>query len=102
MPQGWRFSKQVPGGFEQLQFDDSGFEPICLPHTNLKLPWHSFDEKSYQFVSAYRQRFRLPPDAKGKNVFVDFEGVMTPQRPCGSTASAFANTEADTLRSVST
>lgn len=47
--QGWRFSKQVPEGFEQPQFDDSGFEPVCLPHTNLKLPWHSFDEKSYQF-----------------------------------------------------
>ncbi len=77
MNQEWRFSKQTPDGFERPQFDDSGFEPICLPHTNLRLPWHSFDEKSYQFVSAYRRRFRLPPNAKGKYVFVDFEGVMT-------------------------
>jgi beta-galactosidase len=75
--QKWLFSKRVPDDFERPQFDDSGFESICLPHTNLKLPWHSFDEGSYQFVSAYRRRFRLPPDAKGKCVFVDFEGVMT-------------------------
>jgi beta-galactosidase len=75
--QDWRFSKHVPDGFEQPRFDDSGFEPICLPHTNLKLPWHSFDEKSYQFVSAYRRHFCLPPDTRGKYVFVDFEGVMT-------------------------
>jgi len=75
--QEWTFSKHLPDGFERADFDDSGFESICLPHTNLKLPWHSFDEKSYQFVSAYRRRFRLPPDAKGKHVFVDFEGVMT-------------------------
>jgi beta-galactosidase len=75
--QEWTFSKHLPDRFERADFDDSGFESICLPHTNLKLPWHSFDEKSYQFVSAYRRRFRLPPDAKGKHVFVDFEGVMT-------------------------
>src|SRR5262249_24807902 len=28
-------------------------------------------------VSNYRRRFKLPPEAKGKHVFVDFEGVMT-------------------------
>jgi beta-galactosidase len=28
-------------------------------------------------VSLYRRRFKLPPEARGKHVFVDFEGVMT-------------------------
>jgi beta-galactosidase len=28
-------------------------------------------------VSIYRRRFRLPAEARGKRVFVDFEGVMT-------------------------
>jgi beta-galactosidase len=41
------------------------------------LPWHSFDEKSYEFVSCYRRRFKLPPEARGHRVLVDFEGVMT-------------------------
>ena len=48
-----------------------------IPHTNIRLPWHSFDDKSYEFVSLYRRRFRLPVEAKGKHVFIDFEGVMT-------------------------
>ncbi len=48
-----------------------------VPHTNIKLPWHSFDEKDYEFVSIYRRRFKLPPEARGRHVFVDFEGVMT-------------------------
>src|SRR5206468_4437729 len=58
-------------------FDDSKFDQIVIPHTNVPLPWHGFDEKSYEFVSLYRRRFKLPPAAKGKHVFVDFEGVMT-------------------------
>src|SRR5262249_16669742 len=44
---------------------------------NIPLPWHGFDEKTYEFTSLYRRRFRLPAEARGKRVFVDFEGVMT-------------------------
>ncbi len=56
---------------------DSSFEPVVVPHTNIALPWHSFDDKSYEFVSAYRRRFKLPTVLRGQRVFVDFEGVMT-------------------------
>src|SRR6185437_14992451 len=74
---GWKFSaKQVDGGHEKA-FDDASFETIVIPHTNKRLPWHGFDEKQYEFVSLYRRRFKLPEQAKGKRVFVDFEGVMT-------------------------
>jgi beta-galactosidase len=73
----WRYRSDVPAGFETREFDESGFERVVVPHTNKRLPWHSFDEKSYEFVSAYRRHFKLPPEAKGKHVFVDFEGVMT-------------------------
>jgi beta-galactosidase len=73
----WRYSRtQVEGGHDKT-FDDSKFDQIVIPHTNVPLPWHGFDEKSYEFVSLYRRRFKLPPAAKGKHVFVDFEGVMT-------------------------
>ena len=72
----WRYSRTVEGAHAR-DFDDSGFERIVIPHTNLRLPWHSFDEKSYEFVSCYRRRFKLPPEARGHRVFVDFEGVMT-------------------------
>ena len=74
---GWRFSpKFVEGGHEKT-FDDSGLERVVVPHTNKRLPWHGFDEKDYEFVSLYRRPFKLPPESKGKRVFVDFEGVMT-------------------------
>ena len=73
----WRYRSDVPAGFEAREFDDSQFERVVIPHTNKRLPWHSFDEKSYEFISAYRRRFKLPPQAKGKHVFVDFEGAMT-------------------------
>ncbi len=73
----WRYSRMVAEGAHARDFDDSGYERIVIPHTNVRLPWHSFDEKSYEFVSSYRRRFKLPPEARGHRVLVDFEGVMT-------------------------
>ncbi len=73
----WRYSRAAVEGAHARDFDDSGFERVVVPHTNVRLPWHSFDEKSYEFVSTYRRRFKLPPAARGRRVFVDFEGVMT-------------------------
>ncbi|MGA9815157.1 MAG: glycoside hydrolase family 2 TIM barrel-domain containing protein [Terriglobales bacterium] len=77
MNRNWRFSRTVAEGAHARDFDDSGYERVVIPHTNVRLPWHSFDEKSYEFVSSYRRRFKLPPGARGKRVFVDFEGAMT-------------------------
>jgi beta-galactosidase len=73
----WRYHPHWTDGAEAADFNDSEFQPIIIPHTNILLPWHSFDDKDYEFVSAYRRRFRYPKDADGKRVFVDFEGVMT-------------------------
>ena len=74
---GWRFSPKVVAGGHDVAFDDSAFTSVVIPHTNLRLPWHSFDEKTYEFVSLYRRKLTIPADAAGKRVFVDFEGVMT-------------------------
>ena len=73
----WRYKSSKVAGAEAPAFDDSGFERIVIPHTNVKMPWHSFDDKMYEFVSTYRRRFKYPAAAKGKRVFVDFEGAMT-------------------------
>lgn len=73
----WLYSPHSIENAHLRTFDDSSFERVVLPHTNVTLPWHSFDEKSYQFVSVYRRHFRVPSTARGKRVFVDFEGVMT-------------------------
>jgi len=73
----WRFSPEKADGAILPEFDDSHLQRVVLPHTNVRLPWHSFDDKEYEFVSTYRRRFRLPGSARGKRVFVDFEGAMT-------------------------
>jgi len=39
------------------------------------VPWHSFDEKDYMFVSVYRRHFKMPASVAGRRVFVDFGGV---------------------------
>jgi beta-galactosidase len=73
----WRYSPKFVDGGHDKAFDDSKFERIVVPHTNVKLSWHSFDDKSYEFVSLYRRKFKLPAEARGKHIFVDFEGAMT-------------------------
>jgi beta-galactosidase len=73
----WRYSPTANPAARERDFDDSSFARVTVPHTNLRVPWHSFDEKSYEFVSVYRRRFHLPAEARGRRVFVDFEGVMT-------------------------
>ncbi|MEO6817819.1 MAG: glycoside hydrolase family 2 TIM barrel-domain containing protein [Edaphobacter sp.] len=73
----WRYHPAKVEGAHAPEFDDSSFERVVIPHTNVRLPWHNFDDKDYEFVSTYRRRFKYPAEAKGKRVFVDFEGVMT-------------------------
>ena len=73
----WRYSPKTSAAAHERAFDDSGFDRVTVPHTNVRLPWHGFDDKEYEFVSMYRRHFRLPAGARGRRVFVDFEGVMT-------------------------
>jgi beta-galactosidase len=56
---------------------DGAASRVTLPHSNVDLPWHSFDDKAYEFVSLYQRHFRAPAAWNGKRVFVDFGGVMT-------------------------
>ena len=46
----WRFSAQPPAGATARDFEDSAWVLVTVPHANRRLPWHGFDEKSYQFV----------------------------------------------------
>jgi len=77
MNRNWRFSRSAVADARTKDFDDSKFERVVVPHANIRLPWHSFDDKDYEFVSVYRRHFKLPAAARGRRVFVDFEGVMT-------------------------
>jgi beta-galactosidase len=77
MNRNWRYSRSTVADARMKDFDDSKFEHVVIPHSNTRLPWHSFDDKEYEFVSVYRRHFKVPPAARGRHIFVDFEGVMT-------------------------
>lgn len=74
---GWLFGGKARPEMAEPNFDDSGWQKITLPHANARLPWHSFEENDFQYVSAYRRHFRALPDWQSKRVFVDFGGAMT-------------------------
>ena len=55
---------------------NDNYQCVCLPHTNIELPYNYFDDKAYCFISCYKRRLHLEPQWKGKRLFLDFEGVM--------------------------
>ncbi|MGA3079321.1 MAG: sugar-binding domain-containing protein, partial [Bryobacteraceae bacterium] len=76
MNRNWLFGGRAVPGSTAPDFDDTKFQRVTIPHSNKIFPWHSFDEKDFQFVSIYRRHFKLAPQP-GRRVFVDFAGVMT-------------------------
>jgi beta-galactosidase len=77
MNRGWLYGGRSMPGATAPGFNDSAFAKVTLPHSNVLLPWHSFDDRAYEFISVYRKHFRLPESAKGRRIFLDFEGAMT-------------------------
>lgn len=53
-----------------------GYQTLCLPHTNIELPYNYFDDKAFCFVSCYKRRLSLEPQWQGQRLFLHFEGVM--------------------------
>ena len=48
---------------------------VRIPHTNIELPLHYFDEQMYQFISYYRKTFTPEETWRGKHLLLTFEGV---------------------------
>src|SRR5260370_40481967 len=57
----WRYSAQHIAEATAPTFDDSGFEQVTIPHTNKRLPWHSFDERSEERRVGKECRSRWSP-----------------------------------------
>ena len=74
---GWRFLPKAVDNALEPAFDDSRADRITLPHANVRVPWHSFDDRAYEIVSVYRRHFRAPAAWHGYRVFADFDGAMT-------------------------
>jgi len=74
---GWVFiPKDIPGA-EQHDFDDHGYERVSVPHANIITPHETFDPELFRFVSWYRKHFRPDEGFRGKQVLIEFQGVMT-------------------------
>jgi beta-galactosidase len=72
----WRLFVGDPAGAESVVFNDTAWKNVTLPR-----PWNEDDafRKDIKDLSTgiawYRKHFRLPGDANGKKVIIEFEGV---------------------------
>ncbi|MBK9122530.1 MAG: glycoside hydrolase family 2 protein [Chloroflexi bacterium] len=71
--QGWLYCAQHVAD----SAPDSSFVAVTVPHSNVILPYHNFDDEEYQFVSTYRKHFTLTEPLNGRRAHLEFEGVMT-------------------------
>lgn len=71
---GWKFSEEYSDDKMLAAFDDSELATVDIPHTCKEIPLNDFDEKMYQFISAYRKHFTYKKQ-DGKRVLLHFEGV---------------------------
>jgi beta-galactosidase len=73
---GWRLAVADNAAAAQAVFDDSGWKPVTLPRA-----WNEDDAFGKDIVDHstgvawYRKHFMLPPPARGKKVFLEFEGA---------------------------
>lgn len=73
--EGWRYAPGPLAGAEAVEFADSGWTPLTLPHT-----WNAedaFDEvRGYRRGEGwYRRRLVLDPALERKRIFLHFEGA---------------------------
>ena len=69
---GWEFTEQWSEAF--LRGEASG-EPVRLPHNVRALPLHYSAPADYEMVCGYRRTLRIPEEAAGKRVFLQFDGA---------------------------
>lgn len=77
----WLFGGKLTDDALRREFDDRGFSRVTLPHCVVPLSWQNWDPAAWESVWIYRRHFRLPPEARGRRVFAQFDGVMTAASP---------------------
>lgn len=78
---GWKFQLGNPEGAERIDYDDSTWRTLDLPHDyQFEQPWDEKENKGRGFKRMcegwYRKTFNVPESLKGLRVVLDFEGVM--------------------------
>lgn len=73
---GWKVFVGDPAGAQAPEFNDGDWKSVTLPYA-----WNEDDafrvaiDKHPTGIAWYRKRFRLPAEAAGRKVFLEFEGV---------------------------
>lgn len=73
--------QDVPGA-QEVSFDDSLWETVSTPHSfndvdsyRVIIDHSGGDRGAYKGLSWYRKHFKLPAEAAGSKVFIEFEGM---------------------------
>ena len=72
----WRFLKADATEAWKVDFDDSKWDVVSLPHGLEYLPVEASGCVNYQGIAWYRKHFSVDPKLEGKRVFLHFEGIM--------------------------
>ncbi len=70
----WRFHLGDVPGAQQVDFDDSSWDAVDLPHT-----WNNLDGQQhgsyYRGIGWYRRHYSVPDDWAGRELFLKFDGA---------------------------
>ena len=69
---GWEFTSQWS---EEFLAGDGEAQAVRLPHTCRELPLHCIDPEDYQMLCGYRRRLEIPPEFRGKRLFLQLDGA---------------------------
>lgn len=103
---GWKFKAGEIVNAEQLAFDDNNWRKLDLPHDfQIEQPWDKTASKGRGFKTMqtgwYRKTFKADTKWTGKQVLLDFEGIMlhgevwVNGRKIGGTSYGYLGFEAD-------
>ena len=77
MNMAWRYHKgDVQGIPYAIDFDDSKWQVVSVPHGLEYLPVEASGCANYQGIAWYRKHFTADHKLRGKQLFVHFEGIM--------------------------
>lgn len=73
---GWLLKPADESGAEAVSFADTDWKKVTLPHAwNEDSSFKVTNKKLPSGIVWYRKHFKLPPEAAGKKVFLEFEGI---------------------------
>ena len=77
---GWRYHLGDLEGFEKIEFDDSNWEEVAVPHSLRIEPYKfNFTQRYYRGAGLYRVHFTVFKDSfkAGDRILIHFEGALT-------------------------